>query len=161
MTKSELEKVIRDICGVEIADAVGAFKREHLDPLRASTSSVGDVIARALGDRGGALETRPDDKGLGFARCIRATAAAKLAGTGASGAIDVLKKWGDHDLAEKWAEARQKALAAGDATAGGFLVPTQFSADVIEFLRAQTVVRRLNARTMPVPTGTIKVPKLT
>ena len=39
-------------------------------------------------------------------------------------------------------------------------MPPQYSQEVIEFLRARTVVRRLGARTLPLPTGTTRVAKL-
>jgi HK97 family phage major capsid protein len=52
-----------------------------------------------------------------------------------------------------------KALAAGSASAGGFIVPPEYSTDIIELLTAKTAVRRLNARTVPM-NGTVSVPKL-
>ena len=55
----------------------------------------------------------------------------------------------------------EKALAASDATAGGFLVPPQFSQEVIEFLRPASVVRRLGPMAIPMPTGTFRIPKVT
>ena len=159
MTNEQLAKMIKDICGPVVAEAVEHAVKAQVDPIR---TQQGDLFTRLLAGAGHQAVAPPvREKGLALARCIRATAASKMRGAGVDGAISILKMWGDEDLAEKWSEARQKALAAGDATAGGFLVPTQFSQEVIEFLRAQSVVRRLNARTIPVPTGTLKVPKLT
>ena len=163
MTREELATMIRDTCGPLVESAVREFGERELTPLKAAQARSGDFF-RVLGATGGSDHvpaTRPEDRGLDFACCIRATAAAKFRGVGSEGAIEILRQWGKADLAEKWADARQKALAAGDATAGGFLVPTQFSTEVIEFLRARAVIRSLNARTIPVPTGTIKIPKLT
>ena len=156
MKREELVAMIKDVNGPMVAEIVDQRMRavEALPP-----SWVKGFFQEAANQP--APGKAPErEKGLAFARCVRATAAAKLAGTGPTGAIAVLNGWGDHDLGEKWAEAREKAMAAGDATAGGFLVPTQFSAEVIEFLRAASVVRRLRARTIPVPSGTLKVPKL-
>ncbi len=163
MTKEQMDqlvKTIKEICGPIVAEAVEASVKAHVDPIRAQQ---GEVFARLAGAGHPAAprETPHAEKGLALARCIRATAASKMRGTGVDGAIQILRLWGNEDLAEKWSDARQKALAAGDASAGGFLVPTQFSQEVIEFLRAQSVVRRLNARTVPVPSGTLKIPKLT
>jgi HK97 family phage major capsid protein len=100
------------------------------------------------------------EKGAAFGRVVRAMAAAKMNKMGSEGTVEVLRGWGDNDLADALSDARTKALAAGDATAGGFLVPTQFSNEVIELLRAQSVVRRLGARTVQMPTGTLKYPKI-
>lgn len=159
MTKEELIATIKATAGTMVADAVREYDEKTVQPLRAQR---GDALERLLGRaEEKAPETPFAEKGLAFARCVRATAAAKMNGTGAEGAIQILRRWGNDDLAEKWTDARTKALAAGDATAGGFLVPTQFSQEVIEFLRAQSVVRRLNTRVISVPTGTLKVPKLT
>jgi hypothetical protein len=40
-------------------------------------------------------------------------------------------------------------------------VPTQFSTDVIELLRPAAVVRSMGPMTIPMPNGTVKVPKVT
>lgn len=53
-----------------------------------------------------------------------------------------------------------KALAAGGQTTGGALVPQQFVADLIELLRATTVVRRAGARTIDMGTGNLTIPRL-
>ena len=100
------------------------------------------------------------EKGAAFGRVVRAMAAAKMNKMGSEGTVDILRGWGDDDIADSMADARSKALAAGDATAGGFLVPTQFSNEVIELLRAQSVVRRLGAKIVQMPTGTMKFPKI-
>ena len=160
MTKQELIAIIKETSGPIVAEAVERAVGARLDPIR---TQQGEFL-RALAGAGRPPEpaaTPLAEKGLAFARCVRATAAAKMRGTGADGAIQILRGWGNEDLAEKWGDARQKAMAAGDATAGGFLVPTQFTQEVIEFLRAQAIVRRLAARVISVPTGTLKVPKLT
>ena len=163
MTPEELRATIKAACGPMVADAVREYDEKHVQPLRARQDDwIKHLVTGRPGD--GAAAAPPEvplkDMGLAFARCVRATAAAKISGQGPGAAIEILKQWGNHDLAEKWAEARQKALAAGDATAGGFLVPTQFAAEVIEFLRARAVVRRMGTPTMPVGSGTLKIPKL-
>jgi HK97 family phage major capsid protein len=122
--------------------------------------------AKATNTAGGLLNGRPQsapkqrEKGIAFARVVRAMAAARMHKMGAEGATNVLRGWGDDDIADTMQSAQTKALAAGDATAGGFLVPTEFSNEVIELLRAQSVVRKLGARTIQMPTGTLKFPKI-
>lgn len=54
----------------------------------------------------------------------------------------------------------ERALAAGGQTTGGALVPQQFVADLIELLRAATVVRRAGARTIDMATGNLTMPRL-
>src|SRR5439155_22427493 len=97
-------------------------------PLQTRVTSWGQ---RIVGGGDVRTATRKREPGMALARCVRATAAAKFQGGGVDLAVNILKSWGDHDLAEDWATARQKALNAGDATAGGFLVPIQYSQDFI------------------------------
>jgi HK97 family phage major capsid protein len=96
-------------------------------------------------------EPAKPDKGLIAARMVRALAAAK--GDPERAAGWARKQWGDDEVV--------KALAAGEATAGGYLVPPEYSTEIIELLKPQAVVRRLGARTIPMTTGTLNVPKMT
>lgn len=94
-------------------------------------------------------ETKPQEKGLQAARFIRALAAAK----------------GDPDRAAKLAKEkwRDEVLAAALSTSaveeGGALVPDQYVDEVIDLLRAKTVVRRLGAGSMPM-VGSASIPFL-
>lgn len=100
-------------------------------------------------------------QGTGFARCLRAIAAAKMGGYGPDKAMDILRGWGNGDLADDWQKAREKALGTADPTAGGFLVPNQISADVIELLRPAAVVRSLGPNVIPMPNGKLEIPRIT
>lgn len=100
----------------------------------------------------------PETYGLGFGRCLRAFARAKADGLGRNGVVKILSDWGDKASSKFYEE---KALAASDATAGGFLVPPQFSQELIEFLRPASVVRKLGPMIIPMPTGTFRIPKMT
>jgi HK97 family phage major capsid protein len=94
----------------------------------------------------------PEEKGLAVGGMIRMLAMAK---GDQDKAVEIAKKQYD-------AESRViKALMAGDATAGGFLVAPEFSTEVIELLRAQSVVRAMNPVVMPMDQGTLSIPKLT
>jgi HK97 family phage major capsid protein len=147
--------LIKDRLGDEIAQAV----RENVEKMASDQAGPwANNWGARLADATPAKPAR--EKGAAFGRVVRAMAAAKMNKAGSEGTIDILRKWGDDDLAEAMVTARTKALAAGDATAGGFLVPTEFSNEVIELLRAQSVVRRLGARIVQMPTGTLKYPKI-
>ena len=141
---SDLAEIVRDNVEKVASDPNGPWATKWSD--------------RLVGQKAAAAPTR--EKGAAFGRVVRAMAAAKMNKLGSEGTVDVLRGLGDNDLADAMSDARTKALAAGDATAGGFLVPTQFSNEVIELLRAQSVVRRLGARTVQMPTGTLKYPKI-
>ncbi len=160
MTKNELSAFIRDTVAPMIRDTVGPTVAELVrEQVHASLKTrPGGWAGQIVGD---ATDTPKREPGHAMARGLRAIAAAKMLGGGAERAIDVLRGWGDVEMADAWAAGRQKALAAGDPTAGGFLVPIQFSTDIIELLRPSAVVRSLGPSTMPMPMGSVKVPKIT
>lgn len=174
--QSEVAEVLKVEFGPKLTDLIKQNMETALEPLLNKKQA--DWATKLLGDGQKTQGEKPiREKGTAFARCLRATAAAKMLGSGPDGAIDILKRWGDHDLADEWAEGRRnavkladmiaqmdprmKALAAGDALSGGFLVPPQFSTEVIELLRAVSVVRKMQARSIQMPTGTFKIPRLT
>jgi HK97 family phage major capsid protein len=160
MTRAELAEFvsgqIRNFVGTELANLVKSNIETAIAPLREQATNRGSML---LG--GGGPEPQKREGGIAMARMVRATAAAKMQQLGPEAAIQILKNWGDHDLADAWAGARQKSMTSGDALAGGFLVPEQYSQDLINVLRSATVVRRLGAPTLPLPTGSIKLPKIT
>lgn len=100
----------------------------------------------------------PPHYGLGFGRCVRAMAKSRMDGNGYKAVPKILADWGDKASAKFYEE---KALAASDAVSGGFLVPPQFSQEIIEFLRPASVVRKLGPVIIPMPTGTFRIPKMT
>lgn len=51
-----------------------------------------------------------------------------------------------------------RALAAGTGPAGGFIVPPDYMAEVIELLRPMAQVRGARPRTLPMPRGTLRLP---
>jgi len=96
---------------------------------------------------------------LKFGRFLRASMKAKQS-NGIHSVASVLKDWKDEQMLADY-ESHAKALSASDATAGGFLVPPQYSQDIIEFLRAKSVVRQLGPIMIPMATGTFRIPKVT
>lgn len=97
---------------------------------------------------------RMGGRGLAFAHLLRIFAAADQMRTTPEA---VAKAWGEEQLAEQLAAARQKALAAGLASAGGTLVPEAFSTDVIEYLRTETVMRKAGVRQINMPNGNLRL----
>jgi len=110
-----------------------------------------ELINRMVGDGAGEGLHQDGSRGVGLAQMLRAVAASK----------------GDPQRAADWArkagclDSVVRALGATDGSAGGFLVPVQFSQDVIEFLRPMSAVRRLNPNVVSMPSGTTKIPKIT
>lgn len=124
----------------------------------ASATSVADAAAAATAATAASASTahvEPTFKqatkpGTGIARMARALAASK----------------GDPRRAAEFAERNgfgadvAASLNMGSDSAGGILVPANLAAEVIEILRPKAVIRRLGARTLPLPNGNLTVPRL-
>jgi HK97 family phage major capsid protein len=137
--KALIKELLKDVWNLELEPQWKAQQVQHQNWMKELLS-------------GGHKEEKPAmEKGLVIARFIRALAAGK--GDPQRAAAFAQKNWGD--------DVVSKALAAGDAAAGGFLIPDQYSADIIELLRAQSVVRKLNPLQVPMPMGTLTLPKIT
>lgn len=89
--------------------------------------------------------------GIMAARFMRSVAAGKTIDGAARFAA---KEWGEDS-------AIAKSLLASEAEAGGVLVPTEWSVDVIELLRERAIVRSMGPRIVPMTSGSIQIPKLT
>lgn len=93
-------------------------------------------------------------KGIAAGRFVRSLAA----GRGDPGrAVAWAKKAYKDDLGD----VVVKALQAGNFTAAGALVPDAIAAEIIDLLRAKTVMRAAGARTLPMPNGTMTIRKQT
>ena len=168
MTLADLTKHIESVvipliqnqAGGSIADVVKAAVAAELDRVRASQAPTQELIARLVGDKDGLSMRRGHDgteKGYKFARYVMALAAAR---NDRAKAAVYARRRGFDDIADAIVASEEKAMSAGDPLTGGFLVPIEFSQDVIELLRASGVVRSLNPLTIPMATGTVKVPRI-
>ncbi|HTK34557.1 MAG TPA: phage major capsid protein [Caulobacteraceae bacterium] len=116
-----------------------------------AAAAVPTVEAEAAG--GAAPRTYPQAatpvaKGIKFSQTVRALVSAR-------GNIEAAREF----AASTWGENYDvtAGLQANDASAGGFLVPEQFSAEMIELVRPRTVVRK-NCRVVPLVGGTDTMP---
>ena len=57
-------------------------------------------------------------------------------------------------------DEEKRALAAGDGPAGGFAVADEWSQDIIEFLRPASVLIKMGGPTLPMSTGTLRLPRI-
>lgn len=141
--------IIREHVTKDVGQLVETSVRKALE---GQTSQPPEWVSRMFGER--PPEPVKREPGSAFARYIRAMMACR-GNYGA--AISLLEKWGDKDIAE----TMTKAMVAGTPTAGGFLVPQQYGADVIELLRPQSVLRRLGMTSVPMSSGTLALTKIT
>ena len=95
---------------------------------------------------------RLNGKGFQMARFAIGVLMAK-GGSGLSGAAAfVERRFGDKVVA--------RALNTAGVATGGALIPQDFSTDLIELLRAETVIRKLNPTPIPMPLGNLTIPRL-
>lgn len=152
MTKEELVELIRATMAPELKGVADLVESNVRKAVEGRAEQPPAWVSQMFG--GGKEAPKPREKGQPFAACVRALASTKGDPQRASAA---LKAWGYEDLAEDLT----KAMTAGTPAAGGFLVPPSYSTDVIELLRPASVLRRLGAVTMPMPAGTMNIPKIT
>lgn len=151
--------LIKEYASKDVADVVKAQVEANLAAAKAARPAYVDGL---LGEDAKAHQEIGESASL-FGAYVRALAGAK---NDKERAVKVARAWArEYPPYEKVARALElsieKAMSAGDPTAGGFLVPIEFSADVIELLRASAVVRSLGPTTIPMRSGTLKVPKIT
>ncbi|HGE8284241.1 TPA: phage major capsid protein [Serratia marcescens] len=87
--------------------------------------------------------------GAGMARMVMAVAAGK-------GDLVQASKFAADDLNDK----NLSMAISTAADSGGALVPQNMHSEVIELLSARTIVRKLGARSMPLPNGNMSLPKM-
>lgn len=122
---------------------------EEVDKLKGEKSQpIGETETRAPAQ---VTDNAKREKGYAFSRIVRSLAATK--GDPWRAAEHCEKRLLDPEVA--------KALAASTGSAGGFTVPDNYSAELIEFLRPMSVVRKMNARLLPMPNGNMTLPKVT
>jgi len=93
-------------------------------------------------------------KGIAAARCVRALAFA-------NGNMEKVKYFCSKAFDDELGTEVQKALMASNLTQAGALIPPEYAAEIIELLRARTVVRGAGARVVPMNRGALTIRKQT
>jgi HK97 family phage major capsid protein len=153
-------------------DGLSAEQAAEFDALKAQDDTVAAEIARAedLERRRAAaarpteplpipgnpapvattVPAQPAEKGIRFARMTRALAV--------SGGIPMLAQ----QTAEAWGDSGLFANQnMGTGSAGGFLVPEDVAAEIIELLRPASVIMRGGPRVVPLPNGNLTMNRQT
>lgn len=145
LTKAQLDGIITEIAGKAFAE----FRADQEKRTAEQTNVLKGLFSAARSESGVVVE-----KGMKAARFLRAVAAGK--GDANRAAAFAEKAWSDDAGKEV-----VKALSAGSGTGGGLLIPPDWSDEIIELLRNKTAVRKLGAVTVPMPSGSITIPKQT
>jgi len=153
--KATVLPLIKDTVGAQVSDLVKEAVSTALKAAPQPGSPAAAMLGAAQGDA--PQYGKAQAKSLSFGAYVRALAGAR---NDKQRAIGIAKAWGYNDVADALSKSVEKAMSAGDPLAGGLLVPTEFSQEVIELLRASGVVRSLQPLTMPMTSGSIKVPRI-
>lgn len=133
--KLEAEKAAETALQARVDEAVtkimGEARGQRSAPLQTEGVKVGDRAAAS-------------EKGLDFARYLKAKAAAQLDN---KPIVEVVKGW-DAKLPGHGYGEFAKALSSGSYSGMGSLVRPQWATDFLELLRNQTVVRKAGARSV-------------
>jgi HK97 family phage major capsid protein len=148
-----------------MADAVEELVSKRYEQLKKDAPWM-DALKDSTKEKSNFVGKKEREKGEAAGRFIRAVTKCQVdrRPLDAASIQAQLKAWGDDDIAdivEKDAIRQKAPMSVTSPTDGGFLVPEQFSQDVIELLRPQSVVRAMVGRTLPMPVGSINIPKIT
>lgn len=132
-----------------------AFIKEAIAESNEKLRKEGDpneAFFRNIADSHEVAKKQGYEPGVRLARMARAVAAAALNKQGAERALEIISKvYGD----PLTAKAVEKAMESGTPSAGGLMVPEQFSNEMIPLLRAQSTFMAAMPRIIPNPTGTL------
>jgi HK97 family phage major capsid protein len=111
-------------------------------------------------------DTAAKARGLTTSKGLRAIALAKIFDAGgrsiANARAIAIDSYGErHPITrafEPQARGMNRALVVSVGASGGFIVPPDYVAEIIELLRPKTVVRSSNPRVLPMPRGTMTLP---
>lgn len=158
-----LVTMLKDICGPMVAEVV----KDHMAPYReqqdkgvvgrlTSESPANDALyvkSSATGRMRKVKRYHELAPGEAVGRAMLAVAYAK--GSPEKAAQYYRTMYGSVD------DPIYKALAATDATAGGFMVADEMANEVIELLRSASIFRRMNPEMIMMETGNLRIPKTT
>lgn len=69
--------------------------------------------------------------------------------------------WEESDVEKQAYVSVNKVLREGLGTSGSFLIPAEITTDIIELLRAKSVIRALGATVYPIKGDTLQIPRVT
>lgn len=150
--KGLTREALRDLIRETVTSVVESQVDQALAPLKEQQTN---WMAQIMTSRKSKSDTEGKTNGIGAARYVRAMAFGKGNPDKASWFAKEAIKAGPWD--DELGPRVEKSLQAGNFTGAGFLIPDDFSAEIIELLRSATVVRAAGARTLPMPSGQLTI----
>lgn len=154
VNRDDLEVMLKEA----IKNAAGNNQIEWTEELDDKIKGmVQDALAANASDKGAKLFTGEDPKG-GFKNFIHFAHDVFKAGAGGRGETEALTTWrGKSEVIEK--EVGSPSQSAGDAEAGGYLIPTEFSTMLMErAVERSDIMQR--AMIIPMATNKLDIPYL-
>lgn len=138
------------------------LSREHLQPVEGQEHGRVTVFA----DDPYTNEAVAQARGLGTCKGLRAIASLKLFAATQGNLVRAMEiaaeKYGEsHPITRGFSRSTSpmdRALVAGVGASGGYIVPPDYVAEIIELLRPVAVVRGSGPRVLPMPRGTLTLP---
>ncbi|KKL78898.1 hypothetical protein LCGC14_2020260, partial [marine sediment metagenome] len=145
---SELKATIAEVVQTAVKEQVEAA----ITPLQTQHTDWMNLIK--TNSKTAHSETPTHKKGIGAARFVRAFAFGR-------GDLDRARYFVSKVYSDELGDKVNRALQAGDLTAGGAFIPPEFAAEIIELLTARAVIRAAGARVLPMNSGTLTLRKRT
>lgn len=149
--EERLQKLLVDHAGKIVGEIVEAEFEKRRDELSKGSGFLPEVLEARR--RAAEAARDPKDKGTDVARIVRCLALAK--NDPAAAAAKAARLYGEDSLAHRALSKTQwttlttgdgKTLVSDEEEMGGFLLEDEVAADLIELLRARSVVRQMNPR---------------
>ena len=139
-----------------IKEAVAEHSKQNAsDDTTPSTGHMDHIRSNVAAEE---RQKSPTEPGHGVARVLRALAFSR---NDQQRAVDFARKAQEQSWRDDLGDQVVKSLQAGNFEAAGFLLEPQFTSEIIELLRNRTVIRRAGARSVPMPNGSMTMPKQT
>ena len=142
------------------SDADAAVEIDQIDnPGGDVAASFRGQVQRGIGDNSGRIvpyggnePPRQNKKGFFVARMMVGKAWVKMGMSFDKAAAEMERRFGDKAVA--------KALNTAGVATGGALIPQDYVAEIIDLLRATSVIRSLEPRFLDMPRGNLTIPRL-
>lgn len=161
MNAKDLADLVKDVAG-KVFEERAADMRADVKRHKESAEQKEAALPQPLSQIGAELKvaSSPAEMGIGavkFLMCLH------QAGNDTTSALHRAHARGDKSmtLAFEKSIAQTKALETSPLADGGALIPTEYAKEIIEFLRSRSVVLKMGANQIPMPSGSLTLGKQT
>jgi HK97 family phage major capsid protein len=164
MTREDLQKMIAETCGTEVAKAIkAAHDRQESKENETGVTAASPRISmeKLAGETDASYEARVDRTLHGEGRAIALGGALVCLAAGKMDTDKAIKVAEGLKAHKSVIEPIVRILTAGEAVNGGVLIAPDHSDELIDLLAPRTVVRRHVRDVQDVSSGALEIPRLT